>query len=300
LIGANIGLFFTIIAWGSTAPVINELLKQTDPIVLTTARFLLTSFVFFVWLEIAEGKSGRLIIIPWRQVLSLGLIMTTFSLLFTYAIQYSNPINVSIIVASGPVVASLVNWMMTGEKPQKVVYVSIPLAVIGGIVASVDIRGLINGEGGLLFEGGEIFMLFGVFLWSLYSALLQKWFVGVSQLRRTALTFFSATPMFICIAVVVVSLGWETLPAGDYDTKYLGFFIWSSLATSILGTYLWNIGVKNLGIIVATIFLNLIPIVAILVSMMFGIEPRIEQLIGGVLVIAAVAQAQVRGFMSKK
>lgn len=40
---ANLGLFLTVIAWGSMAPVVNELLKEWDPITLAAARFVLTS-----------------------------------------------------------------------------------------------------------------------------------------------------------------------------------------------------------------------------------------------------------------
>lgn len=299
MLGANLGLFATIIAWGSTAPVINELLKQTDPMVLTATRSILTSLVFFIWLQVAEGKTARYLEIPWRPVLILGGILATFTILFTYAIKFSNPINVSIIVAAGPVSASLVDYVLTGRKPSKAIYLALPLAVLGGIIASVDLRALMNGESAMRFEGGEIFMVIGVFLWSLYSALLQRWFEGVSLLRRTALTFYSATPIYLVIAAVLLFSGIESLPAGNFDNKYLMFFVWSSLATSILGTYLWHIGVRKLGIIVATMFLNLIPVVAILVSIAFGIEPRIEQLLGGVLVVIAVVQVQIRSMVVK-
>jgi drug/metabolite transporter (DMT)-like permease len=300
LFGANIGMFLTVVAWGSTAPIINELLKQTDPVVLTAARYLLTAVIFYVWLMIAEGKIGRLSDIPIKQVMILSGIMCVFIILFTYAIHFSNPINVSIIVAGGPVAASLVDRMISGRRPSKAVYIALPLAVFGGIVASVDLRGLFTGGTVFRFEGGEILMVFGVFLWPLYSALLQKWLDGMSQLRRTALTFIGATPMVVCIAGVFVFFGLESLPIWDFDSKYIMFFVWSSLATSILGTYLWNIGVLRLGIVVATMFLNLIPVVAILVSMAFGIEPRMEQLIGGVLVVIAVVQAQLRTMVFEK
>jgi len=300
LFGANIGLFLTVIAWGSTAPVINELLKQTDPVVLTAARYIFTSAIFLIWLKIAEGKIGRLVDVPIKPILILGGIMTLFILLFTWAIHFSNPINVSIIVAAGPVAASLVDRVVNGRHPPKAVYMALPLAFIGGLIASVDLRALFYGGEVFRFEGGEAFMILGVFMWPLYSTLLQRWLDGMSQLRRTALTFVSATPMIICLAGIFVLFGLESLPEGGYDTKYVMFFVWSSLATSIFGTYLWNIGVQRLGIVVATMFLNLIPVVAVLVSMMFGLEPRMEQLLGGVLVIIAVVQAQLRALVFKK
>ncbi|MBT4890191.1 MAG: EamA family transporter [Rhodospirillales bacterium] len=300
MFGANVGLFLTVIAWGSTAPVINELLKEMDPLVLSAARYIFTSVIFIIWLKIAEGKIGSLVDMPWKPAMILGGIMCAFIMLFTWAIHFSNPISVSIIVAAGPVAASLVDRMVTGRRPQKAVFMALPLAVLGGLIASVDFQSILSGGDIFRFEGGEALMIVGVFLWPLYSTLIQRWFEGMSQLRRTAITFVAATPMIVCIAGVFVLLGLESLPKGNFDTKYIMYFVWSSLATSILGTYLWNIGVQRLGIVIATMFLNLIPVVAVLVSMMFGLEPRMEQLLGGVLVIIAVVQAQLRTLVFNK
>ncbi len=297
---ANLGLFFTVIAWGSTAPVLNELLKTWDPVVLTAARFVLSSSVFLVWLKLAEGRLGWVGGIPWREVAILSIILTVFTMLLTYAIRFSNPINVSIIAAAGPVAASLIDRMLTGRNPPRAVMMALPLAVFGGIFASVDIDAIGSGGGFLKIEGGEIIMIAAVFLWPLYSALLQRWFSGMSQLRRTTLTFAGATPMLVIAAGILVLSGVESIPPAIPGIDNLALLAWTSLATSILGTYLWNVSVGKLGIVVATMFLNLIPMVAILVSMMFGIEPRMEQMVGGVLVIAAVVQAQVRSYFGPK
>jgi len=291
---ANIGLFLTVIAWGSTAPILYELLKTWDPITLVAARFLLTTVIFAVWLRIAEGGllgSGS---IPWRQVLILGGILALFSILLTVAIQYSNPINIAVIGAASPVSASLIDRFLTGRNPPRAILVAIPIAVIGGLFADLDIDSLMSGGDAFHFQGGEIVMIGCVFLWPLYSSLMQRWFEGMSQLRRTALSFTAATPMVVVAAAILVWSGWEALPAEVPDMRGWGLFLWTSLATSILGTFLWNVSVGRIGVVIATMFLNLIPAVAIVISMMFGIEPRMEQIIGCTLVVAAVAQAQYR------
>lgn len=56
----------------------------------------------------------------------------------------------------------------------------------------------------------------------------------------------------------------------------------------------WNPGVKRLGVAVASMHLNLIPLVAALTAVSPGFEPRVEQLVGGLLVVAGVLQAQYR------
>jgi len=297
---ANLGLFLTVIAWGSTAPVIKELLKEWDPITLVAARFMVTTIIFIIWLRIAEsGFLGRGMI-PWRRVLILGGILAAFSILMTVAIRFSNPITIAVIGAAGPVSASLVDRVLTGRNPPRAILLALPVAVFGGLIAGLDLQALFSGDNPFHYEGGEILMVLCVILWPLYSALMQRWFDGMSQLRRTALSFTAATPMIMGVAAVLIAVGWETLPASVPDARGWTLFLWTSLATSILGTFLWNVSVGRIGVVIATMFLNLIPAVAIVVAMMLGIEPRLEQLAGCALVVLAVAQAQVRLYFSKK
>lgn len=298
---ANLGLFVTLIAWGSTAPVIFELLKDWDPISFVAARFLLTATIFTVWLWISEGRfMGRGGVIPWRHVLILSAILALFSVLLTVAINYSNPINIAVIGAASPVSASLIDRFLTGRTPPKPVMLALPFAVLGGVLADVDLKSMMAGGDIFHFQGGEIIMVGCVFLWPLYSALLQKWFDGMSQLRRTTLTFTMATPMVVSVATVLLLGGWETLPAEVPDARGWGLFLWTCIATSILGTFIWNVCVGRIGIVIATMFMNLVPAVTIVISMMFGLEPRIEQVIGCVVVVLAVAQAQIRLHFAKR
>jgi len=62
-----------------------------------------------------------------------------------------------------------------------------------------------------------------------------------------------------------------------------------------MGVLLWNFGVRRLGIVVASIYLNLIPVISVLIAVALGYEARWEQLVGGALVLAGVAWSQVRG-----
>lgn len=298
MLWANAGLIVTVIAWGSTAPVVHELLKTWDPLVLTAARFVLTAPVFLIWLRLAEGSIGRGSAgLPWRPVIVLSLLLGGFATIYTIGIRFANPITVAIIGSAGPVAAGVIDWLLTGRRIPRTVLTAIPLAVAGGAVATADFGGT---SGVFDLRGGEILVVIAVVLWPLYSSLLQKWLDGASQLRRTALTFAGAAPILVASASLAVAFGIEDPPVAFADTGGWALFVWSSLAISIMGTLCWNIGVAHVGIVIATMFLNMIPMVAVLVSMLFGVEPRIEQLVGGLIVIVAVVQAQLRTFLAKR
>ena len=58
--------------------------------------------------------------------------------------------------------------------------------------------------------------------------------------------------------------------------------------------FLWNFGVSRLGVVVASLFLNLVPVSAVLIAAAMGTAPTLTQLVGGLLVLAGVLQAQLR------
>lgn len=287
---ANGLLMLTAIAWGTTAPVFHELLKTWDPLSITTVRFILTMPLFYIWLRISEGVhrpplSRR----AWCETLMLGFLLVAFAVVLNIGIHLSDPITAAVYSAGAPLVSGVLDWLLNGRRPARTVVLGIPFAVAGGILASVDIADL----GGTNFNtAGSLWLLGAVILWPLYSALLQRWLTGLSQLRRTTVSFAAAVPFGIVATAIALASGIETLPNTMPDTRGYVLIGWSVVGTSIVGTLCWNIGVSRLGISVASMFLNFIPVVAIIVSIGFGISPRPEQLAGALLVMIGVAIAQ--------
>jgi drug/metabolite transporter (DMT)-like permease len=75
---------------------------------------------------------------------------------------------------------------------------------------------------------------------------------------------------------------------------YMGAFV------AGIGVMMWNFGVQRLGIVIASIYLNLIPVVAVSITVALGTRPRVEQLAGGVLVLAGVGLGQFRSFARRR
>ena len=62
----------------------------------------------------------------------------------------------------------------------------------------------------------------------------------------------------------------------------------------IAGLLGWNYGVRQLGVVVASLFLNFVPAFTILITTLQGRPPTTMQLLGGALVLAGVLQSQLR------
>ncbi len=69
---------------------------------------------------------------------------------------------------------------------------------------------------------------------------------------------------------------------------------WIVVVLVAIGLIAWNHGVNRSGIVVALIYLNMMPVVAIAITALLGTPPRLFQIVGGGLVIAGVLQSQLR------
>jgi drug/metabolite transporter (DMT)-like permease len=75
----------------------------------------------------------------------------------------------------------------------------------------------------------------------------------------------------------------------------MALFSWMTIGPVILGFFLWHYAVRKLGFVVASLFLNLTPVVAILITALaFAVYPTPQQLVGGALVLVGVLQSQLR------
>ena len=96
----------------------------------------------------------------------------------------------------------------------------------------------------------------------------------------------------ICLAAGLAS--GATPPPAPIRALDVGLIAWMTVMAVIAGLLGWNYGVRHLGVVVASLFLNFVPVFAILITTMLGEPPTTMQLLGGALVLAGVLQSQLR------
>lgn len=303
LFAANLGLLATVLVWGTPIPLLHDLLQRWDPVAMAWLRYFCPLPVLLLLLRLTEPAvfaRGRFVppgLTPLRWFLLSTCGMGGFAVLFQTALQTGDPITVAIFGAASPLVAALVNWIGFGVRPLAGLLVALPLAFAGGVLAGVDFS---DASFRPALRGGEPLMLLAIACWSWYSIVAQRWMVGASQLRITTISVLPTVFVMGLVYWVAYLLGWAApLPAAP-SAGDLGLIAWISISSIALGVLTWNYGVSRLGIVVASMFLNLIPLVAILTAMALGHEPRPEQFLGGILVVAAVLQAQLRSWRRQR
>jgi drug/metabolite transporter (DMT)-like permease len=297
-VAANVGLLLTMFFWGSMIPVISALFATWDAPALSAVRYtiaipLVLALVFAF--DRAALTPGNLPI--WRIWFIGGIGIAGFNTFYVLGIAFSGPITAAIIGPCSPLVAAFLARAFFSVPLTRGTGLALVLAVGGGLIAVVGRPPGGDADATLL---GIAFLLISFACWTWYSLAGQRWLGHLSQLTLTAFTMTSAMVWLIAIDVVAVSAGWAEMPTAEPSAGAVVLMMWLAVSGSAIGVFLWNSGVKKLGVVVASMYLNLCPIIAVLVSIAFGARPSAWQLIGGAVVLAGVVQGQVRRARGKE
>jgi drug/metabolite transporter (DMT)-like permease len=293
MLAANVGLFLVALSWGTMIPAMTHLLQGWDPYFLALARYALAAPPMLVALSLTERHAPWLAgYAAWRWCL-LGMVgIGFFPALYTVGLAHANPITAAILASTNPVVTAIVGRLAFRMPIPQRMLPGILLAVAGCILATYD-----PARPGTPFDlrGGEILIIAAGACWSWYSMAAQGWLAGCSQLRIAGVTTAIGSVALAAIYLVAGLLGAADLPpAAARGSVDVGLLLWLAFVPVMLGNVFWHHGVRTLGPVVATLFLNLVPISAVLISAAMGVEPTLQQLIGGVVVLAGIMLAQLR------
>jgi drug/metabolite transporter (DMT)-like permease len=291
LLGAFAAMVFVGASWGANLPVTKVMLRYYDLIPMAALRTMASTASLILLLWLIEGRRALWVDVGLSRFLLLGLMMASFFAVYAFGLQYSNPITVAAVQVAGPLVASVTVRLVSGLRFDPGFGVALALTVLGGFILSA---GSLLGTGSVTFGGGEVIVLLSNVLWTLYSIKAQAWFNRASQLHRAYVASLSAMGWLILCSLGLIVVGWTRSPFGVSDP-----WIWTQLITvailaSGLGSYCWNVGAGQLGVAVASLWVNLVPFFAVIWSMVYGFIPNAYQIVGGLVALSGVVYMQWR------
>jgi drug/metabolite transporter (DMT)-like permease len=293
MIGANLGMLFTAFAWATQIAAFSILFENWDPYFLAPLRYAWATPVLLVILKLAERGPVLPGPVRWDRLWLLGAFgIGLFSPIFVLGLAYSNPVTAAIFTSAAPAVAAIVERIFFKLPLDRYMIPAILLAVVGCMLATYD-----PAKAGNPFDlhGGEPLLILAAGMWAWYSVAAQRWLEGWSQLRISVVTLVPGTLVAILVYLLAGAVGLADLsPNPARSMTDLGLHAWVALACVSAGFVFWNNGVRVLGVVVASLFLNLVPVFALGTLALLGHPPTWMQLAGGGLVVAGLAQAQLR------
>ncbi|MGF1482696.1 MAG: DMT family transporter [Cyanophyceae cyanobacterium] len=276
-------LVLTAIVWGGTFIAGRLVVESVDPFAVAFMRFAIaTVALLIVTYSLEGGLALKLRQLP--QILVLGLSgVFAYNIFFFLGLQTVPAGRAALIVALNPIAIALFSALFLGERLT-------PLKLLG-IATSLWGAAIVIGRGNpldLLTGGvqiGDLFMFGCVASWVVYT-LVGKQVMG--QLSPLVATTSACIVGAIALLPPALQHGLMTdiqklsLAAG-LAVLYLGLF------GSALGFSWYYSGVRSIGAAKASIFINLVPIAAILLAALLLGEPiTLALAVGGALVIAGV------------
>ena len=273
-------LFATMAFWGGTFVAGRLLAGVVPPFHAAFLRFFLATLILLFLLRRVEG---RLPALDLRQLGSITLLGLTgvlgYNVAFFTGLQTVSASRAGLIVALNPVGIAVLSALFGGEPLGIVRFLGVLISVTGAmvVISHGNLMLLTNGVG-----TGELVLLGCVLSWSLYSVIGRRTMRGLSPLAAVT---YSALAGTLFLAPLAINQG--------VLTRFTGYgpAAWASIVfLAVLGTvvgFLWYYqAIKTIGAVRSGVFINFVPIFAMMFGLLLLDEPLTPTLLqGGVLVI---------------
>ena len=293
------GLIATALLWGAMIPMTHVLAtKHIDPFFMSAIRYLIPAPLLIGMVLVFDRASPFRAPVPWAVVAKLGFVMACFSIFYTVGIMLSEPVRAAIAMSCGPLVAALMTKLMLRVPLARGFWPAAICAVIGAALVALDaIRPKAGGPGEFSYLG-EAMLVGAMASWSFYSLKVQAWLapLGWSNMRITCLTSLAGGLLICGLFVVLATITPTRLPTEMPSPAALGMLAWVGIGGAGLAILFWNYGVSHVGVPVATLYTSLAPVFSVVVAaLFFGSTITLQQVAGGVLILAGVIRMQWLG-----
>ena len=271
--------------WGGTW-IAGRIIAQelSAPLAAPAIRFLLAGLVLAGVALLGEGhiprpQNGR----EWGVVTGLAITgIFLYALCFFYGLKHISAGRGALVVALTPVVVALAAWFLGQERMTPVKLAGVAIAMLGclTVIGKGNPLALLHGAVGI----GEWLILGCVLCWTAYT------FIG----RRATKTLSPLAATLWASLLGALLLGITALVQSSTDLAEWSPAVWASviflaIGGTALGFTWFADGVKRLGAARASVFVNLVPVFAVLQAAVL-LDERLELPVlgGGLLVIAGV------------
>ena len=280
-----------MVFWAANFIVVKAATHEIPPISFALLRFSLAAGLLLVALRVREGSLG----LPRAdaiRILGLGALgFGVYQVLWTTALQSIPAGDSALLVAATPVLTALLAVFAGSDVLTriKVTGIAVSFAGVAIVVAFGPGLGLGLAGGSSAILLGDGLTLLAVACWSIYTAYGSPILRRHSPLRTTAWAMVGGS------LVLAVPGLWQAAGASWSAVEPAAWagLLYSALIPAGLSNVLIFNAIRLLGPTRITNFQFLVPFIAVILSALFLTEPiRIEQIVGGGVIVAGVALAR--------
>ncbi|MCW8996510.1 MAG: DMT family transporter [Psychromonas sp.] len=277
---------FTVVIWGGNT-IVNKISSSViEPSAMSFFRWFFAMLVLTPFC-LSSVIKARKTIKPYLSKLAflalLGMVLTQS--LGYYAGLTTSAANMSLISSLIPLFCIFISQPLLGKK----------LSAINIMGAAISFSGLafMLGKGDIFFmlqqplSIGDSLMIIASVAYAAYCVLLKRWQMPLSNWQ---LIYIQGL-----FSVLMLCPLWLTSKTLTPTTSALPLIAYAALATSVIAPWLWVKAIALIGADTSAVFMNLMPLVVLLLANRFlGEQIGAYHIQGGILVISGVMLAQVK------
>ncbi len=274
-------LLLTAVFWGGTFIAGRQVSQHLGSFSIAFLRFAVASAFLLSLVRIWEGKlvpPGKEQIIP---IILLGMTgVFTYNVLFFKGLQRIEAGRAALIVATCPAFIAVASSILLKERFNLTKAIGIPVSILGAIIV------ISKGHLGQFVTGGvgrgELYILGCVLSWAAYS-LIGKVVMG----RLSPLVSVAYSSLIGAAALFVPALLFDGLTSNLARASLLDWtsIVYLAVFGTVIGFVWFYEGVKAIGPTRAGLFINFVPISAVILAGLILHEPVTLSLAGGAALV---------------
>lgn len=272
--------------WGMSFIWTRLALHDFDPISVIFFRLVLSSLILLLFIKLS-GKAEKIKKEDRRWFLLLALAEPFFYFLGeNFGLKYVSPAITSAIIATIPLIASIVAFLFLREKVGKFTVIGILISFFGIIYM------LVNKDLSLNASPLGIALIF----LAVFSAVGYTFFIRKLANKYRALTILTWQNIIGAVYFLPIFLIFDlrNILQGGYTTGGALAIVQLAIFASSLAFLLFIIVVAKLGMVKANIFTNLIPVfTAVFAYFLIGELITVQKVVGIILVITGIIISQI-------
>lgn len=289
LVLANLGLLLMVLSWGAFFPILERILQSWDVFSATLARQICGAAVLLFGVMLVRRREPLPASVPWRRVFILGGVGVTIgSLMTSLGVLLSSGLSAAIVSTTSPVGSALTAAWLFGEKLGGGIIFATILSVVGGLVSVTGEQSIT----GTQFRGGEILIVLANVLWTWMSIAAQRWLKGFSQLQIAAFTVLTGATWLILMLPIVMLTGIVEIRM-SFTPEAVLLILFAGVVPIAIGNFCWHYGVSRVGVVVASMYNNLLPAAALGTTILMGGSFAWQQIAGTAIIVVGVVSAQM-------
>jgi drug/metabolite transporter (DMT)-like permease len=251
------------LCWGGNIVLGRGMADIIPPVSFAFWRWMIAFLILlpFTWRTARQDWSR--VVKSWKIMCVLSILGVSFfnTMLYT-AVHTTTAINGAMIQTAMPAVIILATLVMFREKVSALQIMGVAICILGAFI--VILRGRWDTLLGMSFASGDILMMGAVILYALYSALLRRR-PAVHPLSFLLYTFGLGILFLLPLYI------WELAGSATMNLNHrvILSILYVAVFPSIVAYFCWNRGVEVLGANRTGLFINLIPVFASVLAILF-------------------------------